>query len=379
MDSSLICNNRTGKTFRLFDAIQKEKLNYVYRGYFTSNFTSNILSLAQSNINDEETASEIKKRVYHVMVEGLQNISRHQAGGIEDVGSTYGLFAVKKMQDRYILTTGNLIENERIGSLTNKIKKVNGLDKIQLKNYHKEELQNGKISEKRGAGLGLIDIARRSGSKLEYAFNPISNKLSYFYLQTEITSNSLNEKYPVRNNNNSLISYTNLHPLLNDDNVLIVFNNSFNQESLLDMLSFLEKQMGDSNRLKRQIFNVMIELFQNITKHASDYMISKDGKQGIFYISENEKEFYLNTGNYMENDKVRVLRGRLNYINNLDDNDLENFYDKRLFDFEMDSNKGAGLGLIDLRIKSGNKLTTDFQKINNEYSFFTLKVKILKS
>ncbi len=378
MSTELLIKKHDGITLKLFDAIQQEKLSYVYRGKFTTNFTKNIIALAQSNIKEEETPNRLKRKVYHVMVEGIQNISKHQASNNNSSTEFYGLFTLKKDHSRYFITTGNLIENENIGTLTEKINKVNNLGKDQLKKYHKEILWNGEISEKGGAGLGLIEIARWAGSKLNYYFKELSNNLSFFYLQTEIVATQPDENEFRTNDLNSLLNISEIHTLLNQGNVLIVFNNIFNDDSLLDMLDFLENQMSDNNKLKRQIFNVMVELFQNITKHASDYLISEEGKCGIFYISENENEFILTTGNYILSNEVRSLRGRIFYVNNLDNEMLVNFFSKRLFDFEINTNKSSGLGLIDLRIKSGNKLTFDFQKINDDYYFYTLKVKISK-
>jgi len=371
-------NKLDNNTLKLFEAIQEEKLSYVYRGKFTSGFTKNIISLAQCNIMDGQTPNDLNRKVYHVMVEGIQNISRHQASYDNSDIESYGLFAIKKENSSYFLTTGNLIENENIDNLTGKINKVNNLGKDQLKKYHKEVLWNGKISEKGGAGLGLIDIARRAGSKINYFFTELSNNLSFFYLQTEIVASKPEENALRINDMDSLLNISNLHPLLSQDHVFIVFSNSFSQENLLDLLTFLENQMADNNKLKRQIFNVMVELFQNITKHASEYLITEEGKRGIFYISENENEFILTTGNYILSDEVQRLKDHIIYLNGLDQEMLKKFYSKRLFDFEINTNKSAGLGLIDLRIKSDNQLAFDFQEINKEQYFYTLKVKISK-
>jgi hypothetical protein len=45
----------------------------------------------------------------------------------------------------------------------------------------------GKFSEIGGAGIGLIDMARKSGNKLDYEFKPIDNRISFFSLVVRIT------------------------------------------------------------------------------------------------------------------------------------------------------------------------------------------------
>ncbi|NJO90728.1 MAG: hypothetical protein HC831_18525 [Chloroflexia bacterium] len=347
--------------YDLFKAIQKDRLNYVYRGIFTDDMTRNILELTENNLLNKDDARALTRKVYHVMVEGLQNITRHQAEIKHNMGQSYGLFALKKENSRYFLTTGNIVENNDIESLSTKIDKVNRLDKVQLKEFHREIMQNGELSEKGGAGLGLIDIARRAGSKLLYAFNKISDTLSYFYLHTEITSTA-SIQMDEEKGKNLFFDFHRLHPMLNNENILMVFNNTFNQSNLLDLLPFIEKQMAECSHLKRKIYNILIEMFQNISKHGSEYQLTEEGKSGLFYISEDEIDYYLATGNYIKNNDIKSLRGRLNYVNNLDSDGLEDFYEKRLFDFDINSETKAGLGLIDLRIKSGEKLDFDFIK-----------------
>jgi hypothetical protein len=181
---------KLGFIFKLFKAMQKDNLNYIYRGVFTAKITDNILALAESNLVKKEDPRALKRKVYNVMVEGLQNITKHQADIDEEVESNNGVFVLKKEHAKYFITTGNLIENDNIENLTEQIEQVNKLDKDELKAYHRQVLVDGKISSKGGAGLGLIDMARKSGNKLLYAFEKVDEKYSYFYLHTEIPSTS---------------------------------------------------------------------------------------------------------------------------------------------------------------------------------------------
>ena len=59
--------------------------------------------------------------------------------------------------------------------------------KEQLKEYYKEVLSEGGFSDKGGGGLGMIDIARKSGQKLNYHFTEIDETFSFFNLNIKIT------------------------------------------------------------------------------------------------------------------------------------------------------------------------------------------------
>jgi hypothetical protein len=370
---------KLGFIFKLFKAMQKDNLNYIYRGLFTSNITDNILALAESNLVKKEDPRALKRKVYNVMVEGLQNITKHQADIDVSVENNNGVFVLKKENLKYFITTGNLIENENIQALTAQIEQVNKLDEDELKAYHRQVLVDGKISSKGGAGLGLIDMARKSGNKLLYAFEQVDEVYSYFYLHTEIPTTSTGASIASTSNKGTLKYITALHKMLNKENVLIIFNSYFNQESLMNLLSIIEKQMVENISLKKRIYHTMVEMFQNIIQHGDDFKQTPDGKAGLFYISESKDEFFLNTGNYIKNKYIPVLTNKLEHVNSLDTTQLEDFYNHRLFDFEIDTSKEAGLGIIDIRMKTDGKLEYNFLKIDDSYSFYTLRAKISKN
>jgi len=139
-------DNLFDKAFNLFSRVQQQDFEYVYRGYFTHNITKKILTLADLNIQKAVAFSTIQKRIYYIMVEGIQNISRHQ-DEIDQGNDEYpGIFAIQKQKARYYVTTGNLVLNNRIPSLKDKIKKINSLEKEDLKKFHKEILRSGALS-----------------------------------------------------------------------------------------------------------------------------------------------------------------------------------------------------------------------------------------
>ena len=65
--------------------------------------------------------------------------------------------------------------------------KINSLNKEELGEFYKTSLRNNTISDKGGAGLGLIEISRKSGSKINYLFEPINNENSSFSLMVKIS------------------------------------------------------------------------------------------------------------------------------------------------------------------------------------------------
>jgi uncharacterized protein (UPF0264 family) len=71
--------------------------------------------------------------------------------------------------------------------LRDRIERVNSLTKDELRQYYREILDNNRISQKGGADLGMIDMARKSGQKLDFSFTQVNDKLSFFDLTVKVS------------------------------------------------------------------------------------------------------------------------------------------------------------------------------------------------
>jgi len=360
----------------LFKAMQKDNLGYVYRGRFTQEITDNILALTENKLEKEEQSSKIKKRVYSILVECLQNITRHQDDAKNDLPDSMGLFVIQKQDEKYFITTGNMVMNNNIDYIKNLIETINSLEKDELKNYYKMVLEDGSLSAKGGAGLGLIDMARKSGNKLLYQFRPVENDMSFFYLHT--IPSLENQTDLSINKEDSLNNIIDIHITLNAQNILLVSNGPFNQESLMILLGSLEGQMTGTISHKKKVFYIVVEVLQNIVKHGYSPDPNNSGIPGIFILGEVNGIYTITTGNYIDKNKAHELQTKLDNINSLSPEKLDGHYNKCLFDFEFDNSKKAGLGIIDLRIKSGSILTYCFTPVDENCEFFSLQTVISK-
>lgn len=160
----------------------------VYEGEFTQEITKSVLAMAERNMDSIGEDSGIKRKVFNVMVECLQNIVKH---GDEYVSAVVNIntaiFMIGKQRDSYIITSGNPIKNDQVDNLRKKLDEINSLDKDGLKALYKEIIREGSgLTKKGGAGLGFVDMARKSGQKLEYGFEPLADGLSFFSLKTTV-------------------------------------------------------------------------------------------------------------------------------------------------------------------------------------------------
>lgn len=170
----------------IHNKMEDNKLSLVYQGTFSQEITRAFISMTEHSMNKMEEEKSVKKKVFNVMVECLQNICKHSSEyeikGIEESS----IFVVGLENDEYFICSGNHIFNEEVEKLVAMLEQVNAMDKEELKAYYKMIIKDGKISSKGGAGLGLIDMARKSGEKMEYSFDQIDDRLSFFTLQVKV-------------------------------------------------------------------------------------------------------------------------------------------------------------------------------------------------
>ncbi|MDX2196072.1 MAG: SiaB family protein kinase [Cytophagales bacterium] len=175
----------------LHQILSEKRILLVYEGEFTQEITKSVLAMAEKNLESTNEEVNIKKKVFNVMVECLQNICKHsdEFGTNEEFQTA--IFMIGKENDDYTITSGNSIYNDRIDIVKQKLEKINSLDKDGLKELYKSVLSTTEISDKGGAGLGFIDMARKSGQKLKYDFYLVNDKISFFTLQSRVSRNKI--------------------------------------------------------------------------------------------------------------------------------------------------------------------------------------------
>lgn len=169
---------------------EKENIIVTFKGDFNQDLVNAILLITEQEPDVKDSSALVKIRVYSIMVECMQNIRKYAAmnEGSSDVRP--GIILVSMKNGNYSIRTGNLVENNNVPSLKGKLEKVQSLNKEDLKALHKSALGKANLSEKSGAGLGLISIARKSDS-LHYNFQQLSDSVSFYSLEINL-SNSVN-------------------------------------------------------------------------------------------------------------------------------------------------------------------------------------------
>ncbi len=175
--------------YDLHRTMMSRSLILAYQGDVTQETTKSILTMAERSLEASEGDVTIKRKVFNVMVESLQNIVRHNERPPK--GAHPAIFLIGREGNSYAVMSGNPVSKKRVPSLKSALERVNSLDQEGLKDLYKNAIQDATISDKGGAGLGFIDMARKSGEKLSFEFPEMSASYCFFCLKINVSHDSL--------------------------------------------------------------------------------------------------------------------------------------------------------------------------------------------
>ena len=363
---------KTNHILQFYQILRKDSLCFVYHGDFSDGITEKIISLSEHSIDNTQEMAKIKNKVSLLIVECFQNIVRHGNETHTKTNRTVsfpGLFSTRNSQGSVYIASANLIENKQIENLKEKLEKINHLDKEQIRELYSEILAKGDISSKGGAGLGLVEMARKSGNPIEYSFENVTDKHSSFYLMLKMQG-----LVPTSSEKNiSMEQIKHLHDTMRKENILMVYKGDFSQDTIIPLLKMIEdnlnKQMEELN-VKKKLYFILVEILQNISKHS----LEQNGvREAIFMIGKSGQKYTICSGNLVDTASAEKIKNKINQINSLNKEELKSLYKKTLKE-GASTEKGAGLGIIDIARESSEKLVFDLIPEDENSSFYSLSV-----
>lgn len=168
---------------RLREEMQQNQFLLSYRGSFTQDVNKGLLALAEKKLQMDGTAEALRKKVFQVMVECLQNICKTPS---DSAAVSHAVIMVGKQGEHYVVYSGNVVSNHLINSYRERLSELNEMSREEKRDLFRKLILNKDVADETGIDLGLVDIAKRSGNKLEFDFTEIDENHSFFSLRTLI-------------------------------------------------------------------------------------------------------------------------------------------------------------------------------------------------
>lgn len=121
--------------------------------------------------------------VFAVYIELAQNIREYSSSQHNSEAESSATVVVgRDAEGRYEISAGNIIDAADGEKLCRHISELASLDKAQLKARYKEQLRKPRENTTHdGAGLGLIDIARKAAVPVSCHVQPINSGTRMFF------------------------------------------------------------------------------------------------------------------------------------------------------------------------------------------------------
>ncbi len=163
--------------------------------------------------------------------------------------------------------------------------------------------------------------------------------------------------------------------------ILIDYQGNIDYPSVDSMLTGLKGNrafMELFTTTRKRAYSIIVESVENILRHSALRSADNIDLQPRILVSFDEKRIRILASNAVKKDKMKELLQKLEYVNSLERDDLKKLHEIRINQKAGNGENGAGLGLISMAFKSGNKLNYRFNPIVTGYLSFELEMHLNK-
>lgn len=170
--------------YYFYKKMEDDNIILSFKGTFSEELLTSLLHILENKMSSMNIETQKKKRVFNILVECFQNLYHHveELSSDEGIGanSNSALVMVRFEDGKFNITTGNFIKSDKISDLKQRLDAVNDLNEEDLRELYRNKLASDGRTDKGTAGLGLIDIARKSKNKLQYEIINVTDSISFF-------------------------------------------------------------------------------------------------------------------------------------------------------------------------------------------------------
>lgn len=160
-----------------------------YKGVILYDTIGELIGELKELMFERKIKQTVYKKVLMVMIEALENVFKYSdcfMDAEEITEDFHPEIFIAKTPTAFKITVSNPVKYSDQVSLEAKLIEINSLDKQGIKNKYKQIITNGEFSEKGGAGLGIIEMAKITDAPLDYSFTKINDQFSYYSLSLKI-------------------------------------------------------------------------------------------------------------------------------------------------------------------------------------------------
>ena len=170
--------------FSLQQTYNQQHIMLCFNGPLTKSLIEEIGNALRNYMNCENATPSASMDVFGAYIEMTQNI-RHYASskGWNEIDASATVVVSRDTDGRYVVSAGNIVDADDGRALAKRVNALAALDRTQLKAQYKEQLRKPRSDGASGAGLGLIDMARKASEPLVCSLRTLDDGRAFFSLR----------------------------------------------------------------------------------------------------------------------------------------------------------------------------------------------------
>lgn len=174
--------------FELREYFNQRQMMLCFNGPISRSLIEEVGNALKNYLQADNAHPSAAMDVFAVYIEMTQNIRHYaQSRGYSDIDASATVVVARDQQGRYLVQAGNLVETADGEALVQRLHQIAAMDKAQLKVAYKEQLRRPKAENAvSGAGLGILDMARKAAEPLCTSLSPTADGRSFFSLRALI-------------------------------------------------------------------------------------------------------------------------------------------------------------------------------------------------
>ena len=127
----------------------------------------------------------------------------------------------------------------------------------------------------------------------------------------------------------------------------------------------------------RKIVTLMVEIIENNYKYVNelkDQVLENSPKKPYFLFKKEGNYFKLESGNPILKNDAEDLKKKIDYINQLPYDELQELYKNTISDGIYENKKGAGLGIMKMAKISKNNIRYSIVNMTEHIAYYTIEI-----
>ena len=162
-----------------FNILSKPEVKIIFKQQVTAS-TKVRLSTFREQLKLHDVPIGFSNSLCSVYVELMNNMRMHSAQR-QSTSQPLGVLLMGEDNEMYYLQSSNAVTNDKVENIQVQLDRMNSHVKTELRKFYKfRRRRDNPNKDSEGAGLGMIEIAKRTTNPIDYEFKELNEGITFF-------------------------------------------------------------------------------------------------------------------------------------------------------------------------------------------------------